>query len=33
VEFSALAAGEHTISLRVFDSSGNIGTLSITVKR
>ena len=33
VDFSALGAGEHTISLRVFDSSGNIGTLSITVRR
>ena len=33
VEFNALGAGEHTISLRVFDSSGNVGTLSITVRR
>ena len=33
VEFNALAPGEHTISLRTFDSSGNIGTLSITVRR
>jgi hypothetical protein len=33
VEFGALAAGEHTISLRSFDSSGNVGTLSITLKR
>ena len=33
VEFSALGPGEHTISLRTFDSSGNIGTLSITVRR
>ena len=33
VEFSALGPGEHSISLRTFDSSGNIGTLSITVRR
>jgi hypothetical protein len=33
VEFGSLAPGEHTISLRTFDSSGNIGTLSITVRR
>lgn len=33
VEFGALAPGEHTISLRSFDSSGNVGTLSITLKR
>jgi hypothetical protein len=33
VEFGALAPGEHTISLRAFDSSGNVGTLSVTLKR
>jgi hypothetical protein len=33
VEFGQLAAGEHTISLRTFDSSGNVGTLSVTVRR
>jgi hypothetical protein len=33
VEFGQLAPGEHTISLRSFDSSGNVGTLSITIKR
>jgi hypothetical protein len=33
VEFGSLSAGEHTISLRVFDISGNVGTLSSGVKR
>src|SRR5690349_227624 len=33
LDFSGLAAGEHTISLRSFDSSGNVGTLSVTVRR
>ena len=33
VDFGALATGEHTISLRVFDGSGNVGTLSVTVRR
>jgi hypothetical protein len=33
VEFGSLGPGEHTISLRSFDSSGNIGTLSVTVRR
>lgn len=33
VDFGALAPGEHTISLRAFDSSGNVGTLSVTLKR
>jgi hypothetical protein len=33
VDFSNLGPGEHTISLRSFDSSGNVGTLSVTVKR
>ena len=33
VEFPMLSAGEHSISLRVFDTSGNVGTLSVTVKK
>jgi hypothetical protein len=33
LDFSALGPGEHTISLRTFDTSGNIGTLSVTVRR
>ena len=33
VDFGSLAPGEHTISLRSFDSSGNVGTLSVTVRR
>jgi len=33
VDFGQLGAGEHTISLRAFDSSGNAGTLSVTVRR
>jgi hypothetical protein len=33
VDFPALGTGEHTISLRSFDSSGNVGTFSVTVKR
>ncbi|HEV8427441.1 MAG TPA: hypothetical protein VGQ41_05975 [Pyrinomonadaceae bacterium] len=33
VEFPALGPGEHTISLRTFDTSGNIGTLSVTIRR
>lgn len=33
VDFGALNPGEHTISLRSFDSSGNVGTFSVTVKR
>src|SRR5215213_376062 len=33
IDFSGLGPGEHTISLRTFDSSGNIGTLSVTVRR
>lgn len=28
-----LAAGEHTVSLRAFDGSGNVGTLSVTLRR
>jgi hypothetical protein len=31
--FSALTPGEHTISLRAFDISGNVGTLSISVRK
>ncbi len=31
--FGALAPGEHTISLRAFDQSGNVGTLSISVRK
>ncbi|HEX3254119.1 MAG TPA: hypothetical protein VHS05_32080 [Pyrinomonadaceae bacterium] len=33
VEFGSLGPGEHSISLRTFDTSGNIGTLSVTVRR
>ena len=33
VDFPLVAAGEHTIALRTFDTSGNVGTLSITVRR
>ncbi len=33
VDFASLGPGEHTISLRSFDGSGNVGTLSVTVKR
>jgi hypothetical protein len=33
IDFSALGPGEHTISIRTFDTSGNIGTLSVTIKR
>jgi len=33
LDFGGLAPGEHTISLRSFDSSGNVGTLSVTVRR
>jgi len=33
VALAALARGEHTVSLRAFDSSGNVGTLSVTVHR
>jgi hypothetical protein len=33
LDFAALAPGEHTISLRAFDISGNVGTLSISVRR
>jgi len=33
LDFGQLAPGEHSISLRTFDSSGNVGTLSVTVRR
>ena len=33
MEFGSLGPGEHTISLRTFDTSGNIGTLSVSVRR
>jgi hypothetical protein len=33
VNFSGLSPGEHTISLRTFDTSGNVGTLSVTLRR
>jgi hypothetical protein len=33
VDFAMLAPGEHTISLRSFETSGNVGTLSVTVRR
>jgi hypothetical protein len=33
VEFPVTSPGEHTVSLRVFDSSGNVGTLSVTIRR
>ncbi|MDQ5845378.1 MAG: hypothetical protein M3539_08800 [Acidobacteriota bacterium] len=33
IEIPALGPGEHTISLRAFDGSGNVGTLSVTMRR
>jgi hypothetical protein len=33
VELPTIAAGEHTVSLRAFDGSGNVGTLSVTLRR
>ena len=33
IEVPALTAGEHTVSLRVFDGSGNVGTLSVPLRR
>jgi len=33
VEFALSTPGEHTISLRSFDTSGNVGTLSVAVRR
>jgi hypothetical protein len=33
VHLPALGPGEHTVSLRAFDGSGNVGTLSVTLRR
>jgi hypothetical protein len=33
VVLPVLAPGEHTVSLRAFDGSGNVGTLSVTLRR
>ena len=33
VEIPNLGPGEHTISLRAFDGSGNVGTISVTLRR
>ena len=33
LDFPLRTPGEHTISLRVFDTSGNVGTLSVTTRR
>lgn len=33
LDLPVTSAGEHTISLRVFDSSGNVGTLSISARK
>ena len=33
VDIPNLGAGEHTISLRAFDGSGNVGTISVTLRR
>ena len=33
LNFRVVTPGEHAIALRVFDSSGNVGTLSVTVQR
>ncbi|HEV7746052.1 MAG TPA: hypothetical protein VGO56_13720 [Pyrinomonadaceae bacterium] len=33
VDLPALASGEHTVSLRAFDGSGNVGTFSVTLRR
>jgi hypothetical protein len=33
VELPSMGPGEHTISLRAFDGSGNVGTLSVTLRR
>ena len=33
LDLPVTAAGEHTISLRVFDTSGNVGTLSVAARR
>jgi hypothetical protein len=33
VEIPSLGPGEHTVSLRAFDGSGNVGTVSLTLRR
>jgi len=33
VDLSAAGAGEHTISLRAFDNSNNVGNISLTFRR
>ena len=33
VELPSLPPGEHTVSLRAFDGSGNVGTVSVTLRR
>jgi hypothetical protein len=33
LELPITTAGEHTISLRAFDNSGNVGSISVTVRR
>ena len=33
VDLTSTGPGEHTVSLRAFDASGNVGTLSINVRR
>lgn len=33
VDIPSLGPGEHTISLRAFDGSGNVGTVSLTLRR
>lgn len=33
IEIPVLGPGEHTVSLRAFDGSGNVGTLSVTIRR
>jgi hypothetical protein len=33
LDLSLVGAGEHTVSLRAFDSSGNVGTTRVIVRR
>jgi hypothetical protein len=33
IDLALLGPGEHTISLRAFDNSGNVGSVSVTVRR
>jgi hypothetical protein len=33
VDIPNLGPGEHTVSLRAFDGSGNVGTISVTLRR